>query len=280
MVRIITDSTADLPLELAAQRNIAVVPLLVTLQGESWRDGVEINRQRLFELVEERGQLPQTAAPAVGDFVRAFQGGEPVLFIGISSQLSSTIAHARLAAQECDGQVRVLDSLNLSSGTGLLALLAADLRDAGLPLEEIERQVAAARAHVWTTFVIETMRYLHMGGRCTALQSIVGSVLQIRPCIQVQADGTLGVRARLRGSRRRALETLLKDLQDNLPRLNRKRVFVTHSGCEEDAAELAEQVRQLAAPEEVLVTGAGCVISSHCGPDTVGILYLLEADEA
>lgn len=278
MVRIITDSTADLPPALAAERDIAVVPLLVTLQGQTWRDGVEIDRDRLFALVEEKGQLPTTAAPAIGDLMAAFQGDEPALFIGISSRLSSTVQNARLAAEDLGGRVRVVDSLSLSSGIGLLALLAADLRDAGLPLEEIEQQVNAAKEGAWASFVIETMRYLHMGGRCTALQSIVGSVLQIRPHIQVLADGTLGVRARLRGSRRKALDALLTDLRSHLPRLDRKRIFVTHSGCEDDAAELAEQVKQIAAPEEVLVTGAGCVISSHCGPDTIGILYLLRSE--
>lgn len=276
MLRILTDSTADLSPELVSAYGIGVIPYVVTLDGASYRDGVDIDRPRLFALVEERGELPKTAAPSVAEFMEAFQGEEPVLYIGISSRLSSGIEHARLAAEEVGpGRVRVIDSRNLSTGIGLLVLLAAEARDQGLTLEEIEQTVQVATSKVWTTFVIETMRYLYLGGRCTALQSIVGSLLQIRPAIQVLPDGTMGVYAKLRGPRRKALDSLLRDLEENLPRLDRRRVFVTHSGCEADAEYLAREVERIAAPQEVHITGAGCVISSHCGPDTIGLLYLL-----
>lgn len=277
MVRIITDSTADLTPELTAAYGIEVIPYFVTLDGTSYRDGVDIDRQRLFALVEERGELPKTASPSVAEFMEAFRGEEPILYIGISSRLSSGTDHARLAAEAVGPErVRVVDSLNLSTGIGLLVLLAAEARNQGLGLDEIESRVLQAVPKVWTTFVVETMRYLYLGGRCTALQSLVGSLLQIRPAIQVLPDGTMGVRAKWRGSRRKALESLLADLEANLPRLDRHRVFVTHSGCEADAEYLAREVERIAAPDEVLITGAGCVISSHCGPDTIGLLYLLQ----
>jgi len=276
MIRIITDSTADLTPELVSAYGLEVIPYIVTLDGASYRDGVDIDRQRLFALVEEKGELPKTAAPSVAEFMEAFQGEDPVMYIGISSRLSSGVDHARLAAQAVGPErVRVVDSLNLSTGIGLLALLAAEARNEGLGLDEIEHRVSQAIPNVWTTFVLETMRYLYLGGRCTALQSIMGSLLHIRPAIQVLADGTMGLRAKLRGPRRKALDSLLSDLEANLPRLDRRRIFVTHSGCEEDAAYLAGEVKRIAAPEEVLITGAGCVISSHCGPDTIGLLYLL-----
>ncbi|MBC7315813.1 MAG: DegV family protein, partial [Chloroflexi bacterium] len=266
----------DLTPELVSAYGLEVIPYIVTLDGASYRDGVDIDRQRLFALVEEKGELPKTAAPSVAEFMEVFQGEEPVMYIGISSRLSSGIDHARLAAQAVGPErVRVVDSLNLSTGIGLLALLAAEARNEGLGLDEIEHRVSQAIPNVWTTFVVETMRYLYLGGRCTALQSIVGSLLHIRPAIQVLADGTMGLRAKLRGPRRKALDSLLSDLEANLPRLDRRRVFVTHSGCEEDAAYLASEVERIATPEEVLITGAGCVISSHCGPDTIGLLYLL-----
>lgn len=277
MIRILTDSTADLSPELVSTYGIEVIPYIVTLDGAAYRDGVDIDRDRLFALVEERGELPKTAAPSVAEFMEAFRGEDPVLYIGISSRLSSGIDHARLAAEAVGPErIRVVDSRNLSTGIGLLALLAAEARSRGLSLDEIVRTVQSAIPNVWTTFVVETMRYLYLGGRCSALQSIVGSLLQIRPAIQVLPDGTMGVRAKLRGPRRKALDSLLKDLEENLPRLDRRRVFVTHSGCVADAEYLAREVERIAAPQEVLITGAGCVISSHCGPDTIGVLYLLQ----
>lgn len=277
MIQIVTDSTADLGAALVQERGIAIAPLLVNMDGHSFRDGIDLSQQALFELVAAQGRLPTTAAPSVEDFIQLFAQAEESVYVGLSSRLSSTIDHARLAAEHFFGRVHVVDSLNLSTGIGLLALLAADLRDAGLSAVEIAQRVQDAVPRVWTTFIVETMRYLYMGGRCTALQSIAGSLLRIRPAIQVQPDGTMGVRAKLHGPRTKALELLLQDLEANLPRLDGARVFVTHAGCAEDAAFLAGAVARIARPQAVHVTEAGCVISSHCGPGTVGILYLLHA---
>ena len=121
--------------------------------------------------------------------------------------------------------------------------------------------------------MVVTLAYLHKGGRCTALASLVGSVLRIRPVVAVQPDGTLGVRQRLRGSRRRALQALLDDLARHRERLDPRRVFVTHAGAEA-AGWLAHEVQRGAAPQETLITEAGCTISAHCGPHTIGILYM------
>ncbi len=274
MVRIITDSTADLSPELVARHKVQVIPLAVSIGDEVFTDGPELPPQRLFELVRSTGQMPKTAAPAVGEFIRAFQGpGEP-LYIGLSNKLSATFQNARLAAAEVGpGRVRIVDSLNLSTGIGLLVLRAADLRDQGLSAAEIEQAIQSAVPLVRTSFVVETMEYLYKGGRCTALQSVMGSLLKIRPVIEVRPDGTIGVKEKTRGTRKKALDSMLLDLQKHLPELDRRRVFVTHSGCDEDAEFLKQEITRLAAPDEVLVTTAGAVISSHCGPDTIGILY-------
>jgi DegV family protein with EDD domain len=154
-------------------------------------------------------------------------------------------------------------------------LKAADLRDQGLAAAEIEAQVLACVPKVHTAFVIETLDYLYMGGRASSIQHLFGSLLKLRPVIEVRPDGTLGARAKIRGSRKKALDTLLTDLADNLSVLDDRRVFVTHSGCDSDAQALAAEIRRLAPQiQEVLITTAGATISSHCGPDTIGILYL------
>ena len=277
MVNVITDSTADLGVEIANEFELTVIPLWVTLGGQVYQDGVNIRQKELFALIKECGELPKTAAPSVGEFTRVFERPGESVFIGISSKLSATIQNARLAADMLPaGKVRVIDSLNLSTGIGLLALRAAELRDQGLSAEQIEREILNSIPKVRTSFVIDTMDYLYKGGRCTALQAIAGSMLKIHPIIGVYADGTLGVKEKVRGSLQKGYQVMLDDFKSHLPELDRKRVFVTHTSDDEgDVQFLVDEVKRLAAPEEIRVTEAGSVISSHCGPRTAGILYFV-----
>lgn len=274
MIQIITDSTADLTHEIAQKRNICVVPLYVHIDDREFRDGVELSTARLFELVEKTGSLPKTSASSVADFIAAFGQADESFYVGISTQLSATVANAATAAQSFAGKARVIDSLNLSTGIGLLALRAADLRDRGCSAQEIEQSVRASIPKVHTSFVVETMEYLYKGGRCTAVQAFMGSLLKIRPVIEVKADGVMGVKDKLRGSRAGVMRAMLDDFEAHLPELDRTRIFVTHCGCPEDADYLAREIKTLAPEAEVLITEAGAVISSHCGPGTIGILFL------
>ena len=276
MVQIVTDSTADMNPETAREFGIAVVPQYVHLGDKTYLDGVDLRPDQLFKLVAQTGQLPKTAAAPVEAFRKAFDTGGPVVFISLSSSLSGLIQSARLAAQEFpQGQVLIVDSLNASSGIALLALLAADLRNQGLPPEAIAARLEERRTRVRTTFIVETMEYIYKSGRCTAIQAVAGSLLKIHPIIEIRRDGTVGLRGRVRGSRRKCLQALLDDFATQLPELDRKRVFITHAGCDEDAEFLRSEVIRLANPEKVYVTWTGSVISSHCGPGTIGILYML-----
>ncbi len=276
-LHILTDSTADLGKDLAAEFGVEIIPLTVTLGEQAYLDGLEIDQQKLFDLVAQAGILPKTAAPSVGEFVRFFDRDGESVFIGISSKLSATIQNARLAAAEKgEGRVRVVDSLNLSTGIGLLALRAAEGRAAGRSAAEIEQDILACVPKVRTSFIIDTMEYLYKGGRCSALQALVGSALKIHPIIEVRPDGTLGVKSKARGSREKGLKMILDDFAADLERLDRHRVFVTHTACPEDADFLKQEIVRLAAPDEVRVTLAGSVISSHCGPRTIGILYMVK----
>jgi DegV family protein with EDD domain len=277
MVNILTDSTCDLSPEIAAEFGLTVIPLSVTLGGEVYRDGVDISQKELFGLIEKHGELPKTSAPPIGEFMKAFDQFGESLFIGISSKLSTTIQNALLAASSLpSGRVRVVDSLNLSTGVGLLAIRAAELRDQSLSLEQIEEKLLASVLKVRTSFVIDTMEYLYKGGRCTALQAIAGSVLKIHPIIEVNRDGTLGVKEKARGTLQKGHQMMLEDFKSHLSELDRRRVFVTHSfEREEDAQFLVDEVKRIAAPAEVRITCAGSVISSHCGPRTAGILYFV-----
>lgn len=275
MVQICTDSCADLSRALIAQHQVKVIPLQVFINDQNIKDG-DITIKQLFEMVALSGQLPKTAAPSLIDFKAFFEGPEEVIFIGISSQLSATIQVAQVAAGEKQGApVYIVDSKNLSTGIGLLALWAADRRDAGWSAPEIAAELAHLTAKVRSSFMIDTMEYLYKGGRCNGLQALAGSLLQIRPIIAVQPDGTLAVKHKIRGSRTKALNTLLADFEADLPGMDLRRVFVTHAACEADAAQLVDKIKSLAPIEEVLVTEAGATIGSHCGPNTIGILYLM-----
>ncbi|QRN84522.1 DegV family protein (plasmid) [Chloroflexota bacterium] len=274
MISIKTDSCADLGQPLLNAHGIGSVPLHVLVKGEDHFDD-DLTLDFLFSSVDQTGELPKTAAPSVQEFIDFFSEPEPVIYIGLSSQLSATMANAELAKDQMNrGDIHLIDSLNLSTGIGLLALKAADLRDAGLDADEITTEVLASRDKVRTAFVIDTMDYLYKGGRCTALQAIFGSMLKIRPIINVRPDGTLGVRDKVRGSRQKALNELLSGFKNDLPNVDLTRVFVTHSGCPEDADYLAEKLKSMADIKDVLITVAGSTIGSHCGPNTIGILFL------
>lgn len=282
-IKIITDSTADLGQALTDRHQISVVPLTVQFDQESYLDGVEINTQQLFRLVDERKHLPKTASPSPAAFYEAFvkatADGSEAICIGISSKFSSTVQNARIAADMLpDGRVTVFDSANLSTGIGLQVLLAADLAQAGRSRAEIVAALEDARPKVRSAFVIDTLEYLHKGGRCSGVQALVGALLHIRPVIAV-ADGGMVVAGKTRGARQKALDALLERFAEDAQAgaVRPERVFVTHTGVHEDALYLAEGVRRLL-PEvgEVIETAAGSVVGSHCGPGTIGVLYIVK----
>jgi DegV family protein with EDD domain len=277
VVHIFTDSTADLGKNLADQSGIHTIPLYVYIRDHTYADGVDITIEDLYQSVNETGQLPKTSAPTVIDFQQAFSIAGESIFISLSSSLSATYQNALLAKNTLEqGKVHIVDSLNLSTGIGLLALKAADLRDQGLAAGEIAQRIEGLKPKVRTSFVIETLDYLYKGGRCSAMQSIMGSLLHIRPVIAVRPDGSLGVKSKTRGTRQKAFRAMLDDFTENLPQINLERVFVTHSGCVEDAEYLKGELLKIAPIQQIYITRAGSVIASHCGPATIGILYLVK----
>ncbi len=282
-VKIMTDSTADLSQELIDRYNLTVVPLLVQFDQETFRDGVDIDTSRLFQLVTQHKRLPKTASPSPATFRQAFAeataDGSQVIYIGISSQLSATIQNARIAAEMLpEGRVRVFDSANLSTGVGLQVLRACDLAQQGKTADEIMASLEQERSKVRTFFVIDTLDYLHMGGRCSGVQALLGSVLRIRPVISV-VDGGMIVAAKLRGTRRKGVDWMLANIERDARegRVRPDRVFITHTGVDEEVQYMAGEVRRILPDvKEVLEARAGSVIASHCGPGTIGIHYMLK----
>lgn len=277
-IKIFSDSTCDLSEELIKKHDIGIVPLYVSFGDETLKDGVEITTETLYKKVDETKSIPKTSAPPPSDFYNLFKpyidSGYEILYIGISSHLSSTLQNAKIATTEFEnGNIEIIDSLNLSTGIGLLVLKAVDLRDKELTLKDISKNLSETISKVKTNFIIDTLNYLHKGGRCSALQSIVSSVLKIRPIIMVE-EGKMIVGKKVRGKRIKALNSIIESCINDKANLDKSRIMITHSLSDEDALYLKDELSKNINVENILITKAGCVISSHCGPNTIGILYI------
>jgi len=276
-VKIITDSTSDLTAEILKKSDISVVPLYVNFNDESFIDGVNITTKELYEKVEEYGCLPKTAAGSPADFYKMFKTfideGMDIVFIGLSSKLSSHLQNAIFGASDFpEGRIHIVDSLNLSSAIGLLVLKAVDFKNQGLSAAEIAHKVKELVPKVKSEFIIDTLDYLYKGGRCSALQSLVGGIFKIRPVVKV-VDGSMIPAQKLMGKRDKALNTMLSNVIKEKDNIDPVRIMVTHS-LSDDAEYLKSELEKNLDVNEVIITEAGCVISSHCGPNTIGILYI------
>lgn len=276
-VKIFTDSTVDLSDELLSKFDIEVIPLYVTIGGKSYKDMVDIRPDELYTLVEKLGELPKSSAPSVSDYFEAFsryvKADYDIVYVALSSKLSASYQNACIAAKEFEeGRVVVVDSLNLSTGIGQLAIYAAELASQGMDAKEVYRNVMQRVPKVRSSFIISTLKYLHMGGRCSSLQMIAGNLLRINPQIVVK-EGSLVVGNKYRGRGEKVWDEYYKDAVGDAKMVDKRRVFVTHSAYIEAAEYLKKKLEDELKTQEVIITHAGCVISTHCGPGTVGILY-------
>lgn len=276
-IKVFADSTCDLPASWIDKYQIGIIPLYVTFDDSIYKDGVDLHTPELYQKVSELGKLPKTAAPSPADFMSAFapfiEQGKQILYLSLSSELSSTYQNALIAADEfADGAVTVFDSLNLSTGIGLQVMKAVRAAEQGQSIAEIIELLTKIRPQVETEFVIDSLDYLYKGGRCSGMQNIVGSLLKIRPVIKV-IDGKMTPAYKIRGSREKALDQLLNNALNQLTNMDNDLIFVTHSLADEDAQYLQQELQSRTGAREVATSNAGCVISSHCGAKTIGILY-------
>ena len=276
-IKITSDSTCDLSRELLERFDICVLPLAVTIGDRTCRDGVDARPDDIYAHVKNGGNLPSTAAINPAEYIELFQQllkeYDAVIHFNISSDFSSCHQNAKLAAAEC-GNVYVVDSRNLSTGQGLLVLRAAELAQQGMEAEAIWQQMQADAEKVDASFILEQLDYLRKGGRCSAVAALGANLLKLKPCIEVR-DGKMGVGKKYRGAFDKCLMDYITDRIGGREDLDLRRVFVTHSGLSEELEQMAvDKVRQLQDFEEVCVTRAGCTVSSHCGPGTIGVLFV------
>ena len=278
MVKILADSTCDLSPSLISRYKIGIIPLYVHLGEKEYKDGVDITPSDLYKWSDEHNETPRTSAPGIEDiesFLDKDSTDEYVIFT-ISSSMSSSYNNCILAAEDLEmtDRVHVIDSANLSTGIGLQVIKAAELAAAGMTASEIAAEIEKVKGKVRASFVVDTLTYLYRGGRCSGVSAFLGSALRLHPRIEV-IDGAMHPEKKYRGKNTRFIMDYVRDMENDLKSAVRDRVFITHSGCDR---EIVEDVRAylegLGRFDEILETTAGAVISSHCGPGTLGVLFI------
>lgn len=272
-----SDSTCDLSQELIDRYQIRILPMGVSLGDKIYRDGVDITPDDIYAHHAKTGQLPKTSAINVAEnmeyFEQLIKDGRAVIHFTISSSMSSTYSNACVAAEELE-DVYVVDGKNLSSGNGLLVIAAAEMAQEGKEAKEIAQKVSELADYVDASFVVDNLEYLAKGGRCSAVAAFGANLLQLKPCIYVK-NGAMGVGKKYRGKYEKVLLSYVADRLANADDICLDRVFVTHAGCEPKIVEsVADAVKNALPFKEVLVTRAGCTISSHCGANTLGVLFI------
>lgn len=275
-IKITCDSTCDLTQELYQKYDITAIPLCVTLGDTQHRDGVDISAPGIFDYVARTGTLPKTSAISVGEYEDIFrpylEDGYTIIHINISSELSACHQNCLLAAQEL-GQIHPIDSRNLSSGSGHLAIAAAEMAAQGMEAAEITAALQEMREKLDVSFVLQTLDYLKKGGRCSSIVALGANMLSLRPEIEVN-DGKMSVGKKYRGKMEKTILDYVKGRLANREDVDTKRIFITHSDMPQEIVDkVTALVKELHPFREVLTTDAGCTISSHCGPNCLGVLF-------
>ncbi len=282
---IMADSTCDLNKEYVEANDVKIIPLHVTIDGDpnQYLDGVNLTSEEVYKLVEKYGHTPKTGARNVAEFISDFEpyikDGYDIIYTGIGSGLSSTYNNAVLASKEFpEGRIEVVDSQNLSTGIGLLVNKMVIYRNEGLDIHEIAKRVREHVPLVSAKFCIDRLDYLYKGGRCGGMTKIFAHMLKIHPVAKV-IDNKLQVYKKPRGAYREAvnfqIDEFVRDLKDK--NIDLDKVYVTDSGHMDGEDEyIIKQLSKYIDKNIIEHTHAGCVISSHCGPKTIGILYILK----
>ena len=279
-IKFISDSTCDLSKELLQLHEIDLIPLYVNFKDESYFDGVNLTTEQMYRHIEQVGMLPKTAAASPGSFYEIFDqyllDGYEIIYTGIGSKFSATFQSAYTAKQMLHtNKIFLIDSQNLSSGSGLLVLKAASMRSQGLSAEIIAQKLNELVPKVRSQFVIDTLEYLYKGGRLNALSTIMGTMLKIKPIIKVR-DGEMAVGKKGRGSIKIGIDLMLSEIFASKAEIDEEFCMITHSMADASVDYIRNQLTAELNFQNLLETKAGCVISSHCGKGTIGVLYLLK----
>ena len=279
-ISLVSDSTCDLPKELIENHNISIVPLSIVLGEKPYKDGIETGPEEIFRWVDENGITPKTSAPSILDAVQVlrpcFENDGEVIYMGISSKMSTTLNVIRLAAAEldCEDRLYAIDSKNLCTGISILLCKAAGMIEQGMSAKEIVDELETMVPKVHSQFVINSVLYLHKGGRCSAATALFASALNIKPMIIVE-NGTMDAGKKYRGKMESVIDKYVNDIMPELEKADDEYVFITYSDIrEEKVSQVKELVEGMNKFKNIYVAKAGGVISSHCGPGAFAIMYM------
>jgi len=276
-VVITADSTCDLSQEIKERFDIRVIPLTILLGEDSYLDGVDFTAADIYTRYRKDGTLPKTSAPGIQQFTDFFtpilESGCEIVHLDISSDLSSSYNNACIAASELEG-VHVVDSRSLGTGLGLLAIEGCECRDRGMSAQEIAEHLRSLTDKVSTSFVLNTLEFMWKGGRCSGVTALGANLLRLKPALEMR-DGKLSVYKKYRGNIQSAYRQYVKERLSSAE-IRPTHVFVYDSGeiPEETIRELTDMVREAVPGAEVHNSKAGCTVTSHCGPQTVGLMFI------
>ena len=279
-VKIIADSTCDLSPELIKKYNISIIPLHIVLGELEYKDGLEISPDEIYEWSNSKKESPKTSAASISDAIEIFdkhlKETDEIVCFSISGQMSTTVNVLRMAAEELEAEdrIHIIDSENLSTGGGLLVIEASIMASEGKNAKEIVESIEQLKPQVRASFIVDTLTFLHRGGRCSGVAALAGGALKLHPKIIVE-NGAMKPDKKYRGKMNSAILSYVKDLEPQIKNAKSDRVFITHSGCDNEIIQTIYQyVEELEYFKEILITRAGGVISSHCGPGTLGVLFI------
>lgn len=279
-IKIVTDTTADLSKELYEKYDCEVLPLLVTINEKSYKDTFELSTAELYKIMDETKQLPKTSAVSPEGFLEVFnkikaEGYDGIIVTGIGSNMSSTMQSAHIAMAQMDGfPIRIVDSLSLSTGTGLLIMYGREYLNQGHTLDETADYMNSLVPKVRAQFIVESLDIIYRGGRISSAKYLFGKMLKAHPFIQMN-DAKLAVVDTPKGKIHRALDRLFDVFVEDFKQgIDQTHVFITHSEAPDFANYYLEKLKAYIPEKNIIITGAGAVISAHCGPGTIGILYI------
>lgn len=272
------DSTCDLGDELKEKYSVNYFPYHILLGDKTYKDGVDITPVEVFNYYKTHKKLPKTAAVGVGEYIDYFRkwpvNEYDVIHINLSSAMSSSYQSCCIAAKE-RGNVYTVDSRNLSSALALLIIEAAQMIEKGMSAKEIQTELLKIREKIDASFVVDTLEFLHAGGRCSAVSALGANILKLKPCIEVNTkEGKMEVGKKYRGEIEKVFPQYIKDRLSRLEEIRKDKAFITHSCNDGKADVIYDIVKKMGIFDKVYKTTASCTISSHCGPNTLGILFI------
>lgn len=276
-IKILSDSTCDLSTELLEKYDISVLPLTVIKDGNSYSDGVNITQREIFDHVANGGDLCSTAATNMGEysdwFAKYASEYDSVVHINLGSGFSSCYQNACLAAEDFDN-VCVIDSMNLSTGQGLVVLKACELAQTCTSLAQLKEELDAFTPKVEASFLLDQLKYMAKGGRCSSATALGANLLNLKPCIEVKA-GKMSVVKKYRGNYAKCLASYVKDRLADRDDLDRTTLFVTGTTISDECEDaVMKAIETYADFDNIYRTDAGCTVSCHCGPGTLGVLFV------